>query len=243
MSGLAASDAEAPPSLDPLAPLRTAGARAFDPPAYAFVESLLARARALGGVAGARLATRAAARAEALAREVEEAKARARGAVAPLGEESARFAETIEAGHVVRALRFAKARAVAPLLRRPEDAEWIARLLAEARARGLSIAAHSRTPGALGAALYESSRSELAAILAALDAEAMIPVGTGPYNPLAIAARALAALSARAPAYLAALIAQLDEISPLLSLPAPPPERTSPSPVRRPRARSKPPTA
>jgi hypothetical protein len=110
----------------------------------------------------------------------------------------------------------AEARRVAPAPA-PRNEAWIARLEAKARARGMRpIAGGAR---ALTHALYEASRAELAATLAALRAEADLPEAAGPYNPQALAAATLAELAALSPAYLAALVAHLGELGVLLALP------------------------
>jgi hypothetical protein len=93
-------------------------------------------------------------------------------------------------------------------------------LVAEAIARG--IAAPPDDPRELTAALYASSRREVAAMHAALNAASEVPASTGPYNPVAIAAQALAELAGLAPRYLAALVGHLDELAPLLALPPAP---------------------
>lgn len=209
--------------------LVSAGAGTFAPSAYAFVETLLARGEALGGGAGARLIGRAALRAEALGRELDEAKTRARESLGSDHSQDGALAPAIDAGRVHEALRAARRRRIAP--GRPDaglDA-WLGRLSSEARARGLPCS--GRAVGPLAAVLYESSRDALSATLVAVRAEADVPANAGPYNPLAIAARTLAELSKLAPAYLAATVAYLDELAPLLSLPAPAPERARPSPA------------
>jgi hypothetical protein len=191
--------------------LAAAGARSFDPPAYAFAEGLLARGEALGGAAGERLMARAVARAEALEREIDDANSRP-----------------------------PRTRAPAPSPRSARREEWTLRLSAAMRARGLSLHGGALTPPAMTTALYDASRSEVAAMLTARRVHAEVPPGAGPYNPLAIAARALAELSTLAPAYLAALIAQLDELAPLLALPSPPADPSRPTPpVRRKRVRGR----
>ncbi len=57
-------------------------------------------------------------------------------------------------------------------------------------------------------------------MLVALRAQSEVSSHAGPYNPLAIAAFALAELSSLAPGYLTALVAYLDELSPLFALPS-----------------------
>ena len=223
-----------------LAEVEAAGSRAFDASAHGFVESLLARAEALGGAAGERLAERASVRAEQLARELEGAKRAAHDALGRIDVDEGALGRMIDAGEPGRALRLAKKRAVAPPPRGVDDLAWTTRLVATARGRGVSLRGRPLSPRALAEALYEASRGELAAMLAARRAEAEVPADAGPYNPLAIAARSLAELSSRAPSYLAALIAQLDDLSPLLALPPPPPERSRSSPMPRRRTRPKP---
>ena len=218
------SSPEAAAARERLCALEAAGARAFAPPAYALVESLLSRGESIGGGAGARLIARAVERADALARELEDAKVRARGVLSGVSDPSGALADAVEAGNVLPVLR--AARRFAPARSSAGIDGWVARLSAEARARGLSIAA--RTPAALAGALYASSRDELSAMLVALRAQAEVPSNAGPYNPLAIAARALAELSTLAPGYLSATVAYLDELAPLLALPSPPAERSRP---------------
>ena len=53
----------------------------------------------------------------------------------------------------------------------------------------------------------------------ALQAAAKVPEWAGPYNAAAIAARTLGELAGLSPGYLAALVAHLGELAPLLSLP------------------------
>jgi hypothetical protein len=219
-------------AVERLRDLEGAGARRFAPSAFAFVETLAARGEALGGAAGERLIGRAIARADALARELEEAKGRARSTLAEGGDPAvhAGTAAAIQSGDVLSILRAARKNRIAgPPPTRKRDETWIARMAAEARARGLSFA--SRTASPLAAALYAASRDELSALLFARRTEAEVPLNAGPYNPLAIAARTLAALSTFAPAYLSATVAYLDELAPLLALPAPPPDLTGPTSV------------
>jgi hypothetical protein len=229
---------------DRLRALEGVGARTFAPSAFAFVETLAARGEALGGAAGERLIERAIARADALARELEDAKGRARDTLTLLDDPSLHADATtaLERGAVLAPLRAArKNRITGKISKRGPDEAWLARMEAEARARRISFASRASTP--LAAALYAASRDELSALLFARRTEAEVPSNAGPYNSLAIAARALAALSTFAPAYLSATVAYLDDLAPLLSLPAPPPDRARPSsvpsrakrPARRPR--------
>lgn len=218
--------------------IRADGAHRFDPAAFAFVERLVGKAEALGGVAGARLAERASARAELLARELERAKGRAREALADYPG-AARLLAAADAGNVAPALRFMKKRAAMPARRRDHGA-WVERLSAEASARGVSLGTRARNARTISGALYDASRGAIGALHAAIQAEAAIPPGAGPYNSLAISARALAEMAEVAPAYLGALLSYLQELAPLLELPPPPPpeeDRPSPPARRRPRAK------
>jgi hypothetical protein len=199
--------------------LAALGARTFAPSALAFAEGLIARGEGLGGTAGARLIARAEARAEALARELEDARGRARAALDGAGDAAGDLARAIEAGDFGRVLRAERRLRVAAMPPVAGLEAWRARLSAEASARGLRLGNELHAPGALASALYASSRAELSATLVALRAQADVPLHAGPYNPLAIAARALAELSSLAPSYLTAIVAYLDELSPLLTLP------------------------
>jgi hypothetical protein len=205
-----------------LCALEVAGARAFAPSAFAFAERLIARGEGLGGAAGARLVARAQARAEELARDLDDAKMRAHRALGASDGTRSELVDAIEAGDVGPALRAERRRRTTGLPPVGAREAWVARLSAEARARGLELDAGVDSPGALASALYASSRAELSATLVALRAHADIPSYAGPYNPLAIAARALAELSTTASGYLTAMVAYLDELSPLFALPAPP---------------------
>jgi hypothetical protein len=200
--------------------LAAAGARTFAPSAFAFAEGLIARGEGLGGTAGARLIARAEARADALARELDDARGRARVALQATGDAAGELARALTAGDFGRVLRAERGRRVAGVLPVAGLEAWRARLSAEASARGLELGHELHAPGALASALYASSRAELSATLVALRAQAEVPSHAGPYNPLAIAARALAELSSLAPGYLTAIVAYLDELSPLLALPS-----------------------
>ena len=215
--------------------LAAAGARAFAPSAFAFAEGLIVRGEGLGGQAGGRLIARAEARAEELARELDDARTRARAALEATGDASGELARAIDAGDVERVLRAERRRRIAGSPSVAGLEAWGARLSAEARARGLELGNEHHSPGALASALYASSRAELSATLVALRAQADVPSYAGPYNPLALAARALAELSTLAPGYLTAMVAYLDELSPLLALPSPMSRAASPT-AERPRA-------
>src|SRR5207253_2032178 len=90
--------------------------------------------------------------------------------------------------------------------------------------------AEARTPTA---ERYDASRAEVAAMLTALRAEADLPAGAGPYNPLAIAAGALAELAALSPSYLAPLVPQPTHLAALLALPPAPTQTHRAQPPRR----------
>jgi hypothetical protein len=201
--------------------LAAAGARAFAPSAFEFAEGLIVRGEGLGGPAGARLIARAEARAEELARELDDARTRARAALDATGDATGELAQAIDEGEVGRALRAERRWRIAGSRPVRGLEAWSARLSAEARARGLELRTEHHSPGALASALYASSRAELSATLVALRAQADVPSYAGPYNPLAIAARTLGELSTLAPGYLTAMVAYLDELSPLFALPTP----------------------
>jgi hypothetical protein len=204
-----------------LGALAAAGARAFAPSAYAFAEWLVVRGEELGGSAGARLVARAETRGEALARELGEAQARARAALEVVGDASGDGAKAIEAGDTGTFLRAERRHRIVGTPSTARRDEWMSRLAAEARARDIGLGRNVvPSPEAIASALYASSRAELSAALVAIHAEADVPRDAGPYNALAIAARALAELSTLAPGYLTAMVAYLDELSPLLALPA-----------------------
>jgi hypothetical protein len=211
--------------------LIAAGVMAFAPSALAFAEGLVARGEGMGGPAGRRLVARAEERAARLAKELDDAKARARAALGTMDDASGELGRAIDAGEVVRVLRAERARRSTASRPASHADAWTARLRAEAHTRGLDRAGDLRSPAALAAALYASSRAETSAMIVALRAQSEVSSHAGPYNPLAIAAFALAELSTLAPGYLTALVAYLDELSPLFALPSP----ASPS-TERPRA-------
>jgi hypothetical protein len=239
------SDEAASPSLDELRArldeLRAAGARGHDPPGFDFAASLVARAGELGGGAGTRLLARAAARTEQIARELAAVRARADARLARLGDRAGRFVRAFEQGDfasILRAARRASVSGAPPAL----DPTWLARLRDEARTRGVRPGAGPAKDDRaevhlLATALYEASRVEAEATRTVLHAEADLPADPGPYNPLALAVGLLGELSTLSPPYLAALVAELTELAPLLALPLPPPPEMTPraSVNRRPR--------
>ncbi len=195
--------------------LASAGARTFDPPAFDFAMALVTKAETLTGAAAARLFARAAMRVSSLAAALAQARTRAEAALASVPDPDGALARALRDGAFDRVVR--AARRVARVPPPARDGAWIARLEAKTRARGMRpIAGGAR---ALTHALYEASRAEVAATIAALRAEADLPEAAGPYNPQALAAATLAELAALSPAYLAALVAHLGELGVLLALP------------------------
>ena len=221
--------------------LRAIGARAHDAPAFDLVIALVTKGEALGGIAEARLLARADARTTRLETEYATARARAEAALASTPDPTGHLAEALAKGTLATVFRAARRHAFAPAIPvDPHLATWRARLEANARARGVRPRAQVASGDArdevhaFATALYEASHAEASATMTALKAAADLPIAAGPYNPLALAAGALAELATLSPSYLAALVAQLADIGALQALPpAPSAESRSPSATRR----------
>lgn len=205
------------------------GARAFDAPAVTLIENLLARADALGGAAGGLLRGRAMAYASRLEERLRTAKRRASAL-------STRFLDPRAHGddaetNPTDTIRRAYAAAVLPP--RPRRNETRVRtLLAELAQRSPSRvggvddeqARASFDSLRLASALYRESLAEVAASVAVARAEDDVPKIAGPYNALAIAARALRRMHTLSPLYLRAQLARLETLAALEPLDAAPRE-------------------
>jgi hypothetical protein len=226
-----------------LVALREAGARAFDSPAFDFAEALVTKAGALGEGAAARLLARASERLDRLADDLARTRARAERAVTGLPDDDGELARAIENGAFLAIFQRARRDALLPAEREDRHASWLARLEAEAHARGVRpralAGANARAKvHALVNALYDSSVADASAMTTAMRAAAELPASAGPYNPLSLATRALAELAGLSPTYLAARLAHLTELGALLALPAPPSTSARPRPKARPRRRT-----
>ena len=223
--------------------LRAAGGEVFDPLGFGFVESLVARAEALGGGARARLLDRARTRIDALDAALREARATAGQELGALAAEGGLIApeldEALARGDVTWVRR--EARRAHRLLvqgRRRVQVPWLTRLQGEALARGTRVSdevAHGlegvgRVDGsvergshgsavaagtALSRTLFRESVESARAAVAVARAVDNVPDAAGPYNGQVLAARALAALADLAPEYLRVIIAAADDLAAL----------------------------
>ena len=224
--------------------LRMRGAREHDAPAFDFIESLLRKSEALSEGAQALLVARAASRAAQLEADFAAARIRAENELSAFVDPSESLRAAFASGSFSTVFRAARRRAASlvPAI----DSHWIAwrvRLETKARARGVRPrfnvdgANVAEEVHALATALYEASHAEASATMTAMRATADLPDVAGPYNPLALAAGALAELATLSPAYLAALVTQLAEIGALQALPPViSPETRSASATRRKRS-------
>jgi len=246
-----------------LARLGAAGARAFDPPGFRCVAALLERARALGGSARVHLEGRAAARIDLLEDSLRRGRADAEAALRALAdaglEPTPDVRAALERGDLRDAARSARRRLRELATGREKTpVPWLARLRAEAEAREIQLPPEvardlseldcdgelieRRVRGraqalatALSSALFRDSLGSARAALAVARAVDGVPEGAGPYNPQALAARALQAAEALSPTYVQALLEELDDLAALEAALAPPPKKpTRQKPARKP---------
>lgn len=211
--------------------LREGGVGAFDEAGLAFALSLAERGRALGGEAGRRLVERALERAGRLERAQQHARARAEAELGRLRaasiEPPPEIARAYAAGSYAEAARAAEA-----LLHR-------ARRDRRARGRAWRRAASTPPPAAMTVTEVRAVLEPRAAIVSdrlagyresaeAARAELIVaqaidgaPKQAGPYNPHAVAARALVALADLSPTYLRAYLATLSDLGRLEAISQP----------------------
>lgn len=221
--------------------LREAGAEVFDPPGFAFVTALLARAEALPGAARDRVRDRARQRIALLDAALRAARADVERAIGALVEEGGEVPAAVGAalarGEIDWARREIRRARRALIERRREIAlPWVARLRGEAEARGASLpdeiardldrlAArggavdrddHGRAVAvgtAVSTALLAASAESVRAAIAVARAADNLPAAAGPYNGQVLAARALAAMADLAPDYVRAVVAAADDLA------------------------------
>jgi hypothetical protein len=261
---------DAPPETrlrERLGALVEAGAGRFDPEGAACIAALLDRARELGGGASVRLAARAEARLEALEAALLGACARAEpvlvGLEGPVAAEARALLASGDAAAAInlarRTARRARARAAAAraALRLTRLRERLVSDAAGLADRGALAALDARElvhvgdrvraqadGNALSHALFHRSAAAARAALAVERADDDLPADAGPYNAHVLAAKALRALATLSPAYVRALVAELDDLAELDAALAPfapePPRRGSGPPTRTRRPRSGP---
>jgi Protein of unknown function (DUF2894) len=226
-----------------VAALRAAGAEAFDPLGFGFIESLLARAEALGGGARARLLDRAHGRIDALSAALHEARAAAERELGALATDDAAMApalrEALARGEVARVRREIR-RALRDRGRERErvPVPWLTRLRAAALARGSRLpdavtreldavgaddgsvdrSAHTRAVAAgeaLSRALFQESAESARALIAVAHATDDVPDDAGPYNGRVLASRALAVMAGLSPEYVRVVVAVADDLAAL----------------------------
>jgi hypothetical protein len=239
----------APAPAERLATLRAAGAEVFDAPGFGLAASLLARAEALGGGAGALLVERARLRLDALEASLREGRAAAERALGALVEDGAVVAPELRAalsrGEVTRVRREAR-RVLRERARERQRVQipWVTRLRGEALSRGATASAdapvdleglggadgtvergaHGRAVAlgdALSSSLLRQSAESARATLAVARAADNLPEAAGPYNAQVLVARTLTALAELSPAYVRALVAAADDLAALEAALAP----------------------
>lgn len=183
------------------AALAATGCRAFDGPALACVESLLTRARAFGGGAGARLAARASLRLDDLEAAFSAARAASKAQLDALAVQKASNAELIRA--------FSLGDFTTVLWHAPRHAR---------HARRPKRPTAPRHTGAR--ARFRASAAEANAALTVARAEAALPKDSGAYNALALAVKALKELSRLSSPFLAVYLSALEDLSTVTALPA-----------------------
>ncbi len=227
--------------------VRHLGGPVFDGPAFRFIESLLQKSEAMDGPAGERLRRRAEARLDTFEQAFHAAQTESAGILAQLQGEGAdpgdRFAEAFRTGDFGLLLRDGP-RALRQLRSGTAEAarERIRRLLTEVTRRGvrlsdeLAAAAEasldeasrgdprgegtSRAVGdRLAQTLYREAASHVRAAVVVARAHDKLTDAFGPYNPQALAARALAQIEATSPAYLRSYLAALEDLAALRQLP------------------------
>lgn len=225
--------------------LRMNGAEVFDGPGFRFIEGLLERAEGLEGVAGEHLRRRAAERLSAFEAAFASGRAEARATLATLD-----AAEADPDGDFARAFAsgdygFVRREAPRALRRaRTDDADAarvrVVRLARQARSRGLTLqpqlrarvhaatadrpddVAELRVVGdQLARALFREAADHARSALVVARASDRVAETTGPYNPEALAARALELVEALSPGYLRATLAGLEDLAALRKLPEP----------------------
>lgn len=250
-----ARPAEAPAAR--LERLRGEGADHFDPPAFRCAESLLARARAIGGGAAARLESRAAARLDLLEAALRRARAEAeeelRALAAAGGEVDPALAAALRRGDAAAARRGARrARRALAAAQGKTAIPALARLRSETQAREIRLPAEVERDlaelgcdgdlverraeqraralsNALSAALFRESVGSARAALAVARAADNVPEDAGPYNAQALAARALQAIERLSPTYLRVILEGLDDLAGLEAALAPEPVKKRPA--------------
>ncbi|EYF02356.1 DUF2894 domain-containing protein [Chondromyces apiculatus] len=192
-----------------LARLADEGGRAIDPPGFRFAEALLERARGLGGGAGARLLGRASERLDLLEAAFLRRREEARAVMRALGEAGLETPEEVQValdlGDLPEATRVARRHLrPRPAPREAPRRPWLARLREEA------------------ATSFQESVGTARATLAVARAADRVPPSAGPYNPQALAVRALLTAEGLSPAYVHALLEELDDLAALEATIAPP---------------------
>jgi len=246
---------------DRVARLRTEGAAQFDSIGLEFIESLLSRAEKENGGARERLLARAAARVDLFEAAFHQARVSASRAIAQLaeasGEAPAELEEALARGDAKAAQRGAERKLAAFAMgARPVRLPHLARLARAALDRDLvpiadmarELASLAGEDGALprrskrralllgsalSRALFRESLERARAPLAVARARDNVPEAAGPYNPQALAARALGALDELSPAYAQALVAALDDLASLAAALEPAPRKVKGSRRRR----------
>lgn len=247
-----------------LAALRAEGAEVFDVPGFGLVASLLARAAALGGGAGALLVGRARLRMEALGAALREARAAAEMELGALVEDGAVVApelrEALFRGEVTRVRREVR-RTLRERARERQRVQisWVTRLHGDALSRGARLSAdvvrdldglggadstvergahgHAVALGdALSCSLLRDSAESARATLAVARAADNLPEDAGPYNGQVLVARMLAAMAELSPTYVRAMVAAADDLAALEALLAPKAQKTKPKAAKRRRA-------
>jgi hypothetical protein len=221
--------------------LRERGARAFDEPAYRFIEALLKRAEALGGEAGAHLSARASDRMTDLRESFETARERTEQDLAQLrelgDEPNSTMKAELEAGRLEAAHRRVRRRIERLRAhRRRTRGEIIERIAEKARTRGLTppppapdlplLTAGAPRPAPeevfrLSELLYKQAFETSSARHAVANALDGLPKVAGRYHATTIAARTLAEMEGLSFPYLAAQLRRLSLYGALRAFAAP----------------------
>jgi hypothetical protein len=226
-----------------VAALRAAGGEVFDPLGFGLVESLVARAEALGGGARERLLARARARVDAIDATLRAARGAAEQALHVLAADDGPIVPALAAalarGEVARVERETR-RAIRDRARARREVQvpWLARLRGEALSRGTRLPAEiARTLDGLGTtdgaaprgahggavaagaalshALFREAAESARATLAVARAVDGMPDDAGPYNGQVLAARALARMAELSPQYVRVIVAAADDLAAL----------------------------
>ncbi|MGK0358240.1 MAG: hypothetical protein ACI9U2_000523 [Bradymonadia bacterium] len=204
--------------------LRARGASAYDEPGLRFVEALLERAATLDGGVAERLQARASARLSAFRTSMQAAQVESAAAVSTLTAADADANGALAAAHaqgdykrVVREARGALRRVHAT-----DPHARLARLSAQAEAQGLTVRDApddaARAADHIAHALFRQAADQVRGTLTVARAVDRLPAETGPYNPDALTARALAAMEALAPGWMRARLAALEDLAVLTTL-------------------------